>query len=57
MLAPISAAGVQPAEVWGAVLLAALSLPVMWRGMIVNRVEGALLVVAYCGYLAFIWRG
>ena len=57
VLAPISAAGVQPAEVWGAVLLAALSLPVMWRGLIVNRAEGALLVAAYLAYLALVWRG
>jgi cation:H+ antiporter len=56
-LAPISAAGVQAAEVWGFVLLAALSLPVMWRGMIVNRVEGALLVAAYLAYVTLVWRG
>lgn len=57
VLAPISAAGVQPVEVWGAVLLATLSLPVMWRGLIVTRAEGALLVVAYLSYLALVWRG
>jgi cation:H+ antiporter len=57
VLAPISAAGVMPAEVWGAVVLAALSLPVMWRGMIVNRAEGALLAAAYLVYLAIIWCG
>jgi len=57
VLAPISAVGVQPAEVWGAVLLAALSLPVMWRGLIVNRAEGALLVAAYLAYVAVVWRG
>ncbi|HSC97182.1 MAG TPA: calcium/sodium antiporter [Burkholderiales bacterium] len=57
VLAPISAAGVMPAEVWGAALLAALSLPVMWRGMIVNRAEGALLVATYLVYLTLVWRG
>lgn len=57
VLAPISAAGVQSTEVWGAVLLAALSLPVMWRGMIVTRAEGALLVATYLAYLALVWRG
>jgi cation:H+ antiporter len=57
VLAPISAVGVQPAEVWGAVLLAALSLPVMWRGLIVNRAEGALLIAAYLAYVAVVWRG
>jgi cation:H+ antiporter len=56
-LAPIGTAGVQPTELWGAVALAALSLPVMWRGLIVNRAEGALLVVAYLVYLALVWRG
>jgi cation:H+ antiporter len=56
-LAPISTAGVQAAEVWGAVLLAALSLPVMWRGLIVNRAEGMLLVAAYLAYVALVWRG
>jgi cation:H+ antiporter len=57
VLAPISAAGVMPAEVWGAALLSALSLPVMWRGMIVNRAEGALLVATYLVYLTLVWRG
>jgi cation:H+ antiporter len=57
VLAPISAASVQDVEVWGAVLLAALSLPVMWRGMIVNRAEGALLVATYLVYLTLVWRG
>ena len=56
-LAPIGTAGVQATEVWGAVALAALSLPVMWRGLIVNRAEGALLVAAYLVYLALVWRG
>jgi cation:H+ antiporter len=56
-LAPISAAGVQAAEVWGFALLAVLSYPVMWRGMIVNRAEGALLVSAYLVYVTLIWRG
>jgi len=56
-IAPIDASGVRPVEVWGAVVLAGLSLPVMWRGMIVNRWEGALLAIAYLGYLALVWRG
>lgn len=56
-LAPIGTAGVQPTELWGAVALAALSLPVMWRGLIVNRAEGALLVAAYLAYVALVWRG
>jgi hypothetical protein len=29
----------------------------MWRGMIVNRVEGALLVAAYLAYVTVVWRG
>jgi cation:H+ antiporter len=57
VLAPISAAGVQAAEVWGAVLLGVLSFPVMWRGLIVNRAEGVLLVAAYLAYIALVWRG
>lgn len=57
VLAPISAAGVQPTELWGAVLLAALSLPVMWRGLIVNRAEGALLVALYILYLGLVLSG
>lgn len=57
VLAPISASGVQPVEIWGAAFLAALSLPVMCRGMIVNRAEGALLVATYLVYLTLVWRG
>lgn len=57
LIAPIDATGVRPVEVWGAVALAGLSLPVMWRGMIVNRWEGALLVAAYLVYLTIVLRG
>ena len=57
VLAPIGGAGVLAAELWGAAALAALSLPVMWRGLVVNRVEGALLVVAYFVYLTIVLRG
>jgi len=56
-LAPIGVAGIQPTELWGAVALAALSLPVMWRGLIVNRAEGVLLVAAYLVYVTMVWRG
>ncbi|OGA24361.1 MAG: hypothetical protein A3I02_08455 [Betaproteobacteria bacterium RIFCSPLOWO2_02_FULL_67_26] len=57
VIAPIDATGVRPVEVWGAVVLAGLSLPVMWRGLIVNRAEGALLVAAYLVYLMIVLRG
>ena len=57
VVVPIGTAGMQATEVWGAVALAALSLPVMWRGLIVNRGEGALLIAAYLVYLALVWRG
>lgn len=56
-IAPISAAGVMPAGLWGTVLLAALSLPIMWRGLVVNRAEGVLLVALYIAYLALVWSG
>jgi hypothetical protein len=29
----------------------------MWRGMIVSRAEGALLVATYLVYLTLVWRG
>ena len=57
VLAPIGTAGLQAAEIWGAVALAALCMVVMWRGMIINRAEGALLAAAYVSYLALVWRG
>jgi cation:H+ antiporter len=56
-LVPLGAADLRGPELWGAVALAVLSLPVMWRGFIVNRAEGALLVVAYAVYVALVWRG
>jgi cation:H+ antiporter len=55
-LAPLGAAHLRGTELWGTVALAVLSLPVMWRGFIVNRAEGALLVFAYAVYVALVWR-
>lgn len=56
VLAPMGTAGLRAVEIWGAVALAALCMVVMWRGMIVNRAEGALLAAAYVSYLALVWR-
>ena len=51
-IAPLSSADLGGAPLVGLLALTALSAPVAWRGFVVNRWEGGLLV---CGYAAFLW--
>ena len=57
MLRPIHAPEVAVAEVMGMVVLALVVLPIMWRGFVVNRIEGALLICAYAASFYFIGAG
>lgn len=49
---PVSAAGLQPLDLAALSVSAALLWPLMWRGAILNRWEGALLLAGYAAYLA-----
>lgn len=51
---PLDATGVASRELAAMLVLAAVTLPVMWRGFTINRVEGALLLAAYGAALAWI---
>jgi len=53
-VAPLETADVGRAPMVGLLALTALSAPIMWRGFVVSRWEGVLLV---CGYTAFLWYG
>ncbi len=53
-VAPLSAVDLGRTPMYALLALTALAAPVMWRGFVVNRWEGALLV---CGYAAFLWFG
>jgi cation:H+ antiporter len=52
IVAPLATADVGRAPMYALLALTLLSVPVMWRGYVVNRWEGALLV---CGYAGFLW--
>ena len=51
-VAPLATDDVGRTPMYALLALTALTAPVMWRGFVVNRWEGALLV---CGYGAFLW--
>ena len=51
-VAPLATADVGAAPMYAMLGLTLLAAPVMWRGFVVNRWEGALLV---CGYGGFLW--
>jgi cation:H+ antiporter len=49
---PLATTDLDAASMYGMLALTLLAAPVMWRGFVVNRWEGALLV---CGYSGFLW--
>jgi cation:H+ antiporter len=51
-VAPLAADDVGRAPMYALLALTAFIAPVMWRGFVVNRWEGAMLV---CGYAGFLW--
>lgn len=51
---PLDASGVTRGELLAMVALALIVLPVMWRGHVISRAEGGLLVAGYCGALAYV---
>lgn len=53
-VAPLATADLARAPMYALLALTLLSAPVMWRGFVVNRWEGALLI---CGYAAFVRFG
>ncbi|TAK46455.1 MAG: calcium/sodium antiporter [Betaproteobacteria bacterium] len=53
-VAPLAAGDVARAPMYALLALTLLAAPVMWRGFVINRWEGGLLV---CGYAAFLWVG
>ncbi len=51
MIRPIEAQGLRPLDFGAMVASAVLILPLMWRGWVLNRWEGAFLVAGYAAYL------
>jgi cation:H+ antiporter len=51
MIQPISGAGLRPLDLGVLVATAILVFPLMWRGRILNRWEGAVLLAGYVAYL------
>lgn len=52
---PLSAQGIQHADVFLMVALAAALIPLMWTGMRLQRLEGAFLLAVYAAYIAYHW--
>ena len=51
MIQPVSAAGLRPLDLGVLIGSAVLVLPLMWRGRILNRWEGAILLGGYVAYV------
>ncbi len=51
LIRPIEAQGLRPLDLGVMVASAMLLLPLMWRGWVLNRWEGAVLVAGYAAYL------
>jgi cation:H+ antiporter len=51
MIRPIELQGLRPLDLVVLVASAVLLLPLMWRGWVLNRWEGAVLFVGYVAYL------
>lgn len=53
IIRPISAAGLRPLDLWVLIGSAVAIYPLMWRGRILNRWEGAMLLGGYVAYVVF----
>lgn len=51
LISPFDTSGLRPIDLAVMVATAVLLLPLMWRGRILNRWEGALLLVGYAAYI------
>lgn len=54
-LSPIEASGMRPTDLWLMLGLALVLWPMILTGRRLHRIEGLLLLLAYCGYLAWSW--
>ena len=51
LIRPIETQGLRVFDIVALVASAAILLPLMWRGFVLNRWEGAFLIAAYFAYL------
>jgi len=56
IITPLQAAGITAVDLWVMAGLSLLMLPLMRTGFRINRAEGALLLIIYGGYLAWLLR-
>lgn len=56
LIQPMSAAGLRPLDVGAMLVSAALLYPLLWRGRILNRWEGSVLLAGYVVYVALALR-
>lgn len=55
LIAPINAGGVAWTDMFVMLGVSVLLLPILWTGFVIKRWEGAVLIVIYLGYLAWLW--
>lgn len=52
---PFSAPNIRPFDIWYMIGVCAALLPLLWTNLRLQRLEGALLLAAYCVYVALLW--
>ncbi|MCX7868810.1 MAG: calcium/sodium antiporter [Terrimicrobiaceae bacterium] len=52
---PFHAPGIRPFDIWFMIGICAGLVPLLWTGLRLQRLEGALLFSAYCVYIALLW--
>lgn len=52
---PITAPGIASLDLWVMIAMALAFLFVAFTGFVIRRWEGVLLLIGYCGYLAWLW--
>lgn len=55
LIHPYSASGIKHTDLLMMILIAVLSLPLMWTKFTLNRIEGAVLLAIYSFYMYFLW--
>ncbi len=55
LAAPLVAPGINPLDIWVMTATAALLVPILFTGFHIARVEGAILVAVYAGYIYYLW--
>jgi cation:H+ antiporter len=55
LVAPLNAPQISQFDIYCMVIMAAALVPLLWTGLKLQRLEGLILLLAYCGYVFVMW--